>query len=140
MPKEVSMKPSNVQPTSLDKSTNNSEKTAHAPQSKPVTKVRNRSSPRAPGKTSKVTSASQRTHKPATRSKQDNIITLLRRPEGATLDALVRATGWQPHSVRGFLAGTVRKRLKLPLTSEKVKDTRFYRISPAGVAKARRAR
>ncbi|WP_456670866.1 DUF3489 domain-containing protein [Bradyrhizobium sp. USDA 3240] len=133
------MKPSNVQPASLDKSTNNSEKTAHAPQSKPVTKVRNRSSPRAPGKTSKVTSARQRTHKP-TRSKQDNIITLLRRPEGATLDALVRATGWQPHSVRGFLAGTVRKRLKLPLTSENVKDTRFYRISPAGAAKTRRAR
>ncbi|MEH2709873.1 Tfp pilus assembly protein PilW [Bradyrhizobium elkanii] len=134
------MKPSDVQPAGLDKSTNNSEKTAHAPRSKPVTKVRNRSSPRAPGTASKAASASGRNHKATTRSKQDSIITLLRRPEGATLDALVRATGWQPHSVRGFLAGTVRKKLKLSLTSEKVKDARLYRISPAGIAKVRRAR
>jgi hypothetical protein len=60
-------------------------------------------------------------------SKQDRVIALLRRPAGATLDDLVKATGWQPHSVRGFLAGTIRKRLKLPLQSEKVKGTRRYR-------------
>jgi Protein of unknown function (DUF3489) len=50
-------------------------------------------------------------------SKQDKIVALLRRPEGADLDVLVKETGWQKHSVRGFLAGTVRKKLKLPLLS-----------------------
>jgi hypothetical protein len=50
-------------------------------------------------------------------SKQDSVIALLRRSEGATLGVLAKATGWQPHSVRGFLAGTVRKKLKLPLQS-----------------------
>jgi ribosomal protein L39E len=47
-------------------------------------------------------------------SKRDQIVTLLRQPKGATLDVLVKTTGWQKHSVRGFLAGTVRKKLKLP--------------------------
>ena len=56
---------------------------------------------------------------------------LLRKPEGATLDALAKATGWQPHSIRGFLVGTIRKKLKLPLQSEKVKGTRTYRIRTA---------
>ena len=61
-------------------------------------------------------------------SKQDRVLSLLRRPDGATLDLLVKATGWQRHSIRGFLAGTVRKRLKLPLRSEKIDGARVYRI------------
>ena len=66
-------------------------------------------------------------------SKQDRIVALLQRPQGATLDALVEETEWQKHSVRGFLAGTVRKKLKLPLLSEKIDGVRNYRI---GTAKA----
>lgn len=77
--------------------------------------------------------------KGATESKQDNVIALLRRPEGASLDALVKATGWQKHSVRGFLAGTVRKKLKLPLVSEKVDHIRTYRIGKAKAAKDAKA-
>ena len=76
-------------------------------------------------------------------SKQDNVLSLLRRPEGASLEALVKATGWQKHSVRGFLAGTVRKKLKLPLVSEKVDGARIYRIGkgkPAKEAKAASSR
>jgi len=64
-------------------------------------------------------------------SKQDKIVALLRRPEGATLDVLVKETQWQKHSVRGFLAGTVRKKLKLSLLSEKIDGVRTYRIGTA---------
>src|SRR3979490_894107 len=71
-------------------------------------------------------------------SKQDRIVALLQRPEGATLDALVKETEWQKNSVRGFLAGTVRKKLKLPLLSEKVDGVRTYRIGPGKAAKSKR--
>lgn len=52
-------------------------------------------------------------------SKGDTILGLLRRPGGATVLDLIKATGWQAHSVRGFLSGTLRKRLGLPVASEK---------------------
>ena len=72
-------------------------------------------------------------------SKQDRIVALLQHPEGATLDALVKETEWQKHSVRGFLAGTVRKKLKLPLLSEKIDGVRTYRIGKAKAAKTKPA-
>jgi len=71
-------------------------------------------------------------------SKQDRIVALLQRPKGATLDALVKETQWQKHSVRGFLAGTVRKKLKLPLLSEKIDGVRTYRIGTGKAAKSKR--
>jgi hypothetical protein len=71
-------------------------------------------------------------------SKQDKIVALLQRPKGATLDALVKETQWQKHSVRGFLAGTVRRKLKLPLLSEKIDGVRTYRIGTAKAAKSKR--
>jgi hypothetical protein len=67
------------------------------------------------------------------------VIALLRRREGATLAALVKATGWKPHSIRGFLAGTVRKKLKLPLISEKLDGVRTYRIGAGKTAKKAKA-
>jgi Protein of unknown function (DUF3489) len=73
-------------------------------------------------------------------SKQDAILVLLRRPEGARLDVLVKETGWQKHSVRGFLAGTVRKKLKLPLVSEKIDGVRSYRIGTAKAARINKAK
>jgi hypothetical protein len=71
-------------------------------------------------------------------SKQDKIVALLQRPKGATLDALVKETQWQKHSVRGFLASTVRKKLKLPLLSEKIDGVRTYRIGTGKAAKSKR--
>ncbi len=73
-------------------------------------------------------------------SKQDRIVALLRQPGGTTLDGLVKATGWQKHSVRGFLAGTVRKKLKLPLRSEKIDGIRTYRIGASRAVKAAKKR
>jgi hypothetical protein len=69
-------------------------------------------------------------------SKQAAIIAQLSEPAGATIDAIMKATGWQPHSVRGFLAGIVRKKLNLKLNSEKVDGTRVYRIAGADGGKA----
>jgi uncharacterized protein DUF3489 len=62
-------------------------------------------------------------------TKQSTTIELLRSAGGATIDALTKATGWQQHSVRGFLAGVVRKRLKLDLDSSLLDGVRVYRIT-----------
>ena len=53
---------------------------------------------------------------------------MLRRPGGAKIAAVMRVTNWQQHSVRGFFAGVVRKKLGLELCSEKVDGDRIYRI------------
>ncbi len=74
--------------------------------------------------------------RPNPHSKQGRVVALLRQPKGATLNMLVKATGWQKHSVRGFLAGTVRKKLKLPLLSEKIDGIRTYRIGGSRAGKA----
>jgi hypothetical protein len=59
------------------------------------------------------------------------VLALLRAPDGCTIETIVKATGWQQHSVRGFFAGVVRKKLKLDLDSELVDKVRRYRIKPA---------
>jgi len=69
-------------------------------------------------------------------SKQSRVVAMLRSPTGATIVAMMKATGWQQHSVRGFLAGVVRKRLKLKLDSAKVDGTRVYRLASGAASKA----
>jgi hypothetical protein len=89
-------------------------------------------------KTAAVSATKASPDRAKTDSKQDKIVALLQRPKGATLDALVKETQWQKHSVRGFLAGTVRKKLKLPLLSEKIDGVRTYRIGTANAAKTKK--
>jgi hypothetical protein len=62
-------------------------------------------------------------------SKQAKVMTMLQSPSGATIASIMKATGWQQHSVRGFLAGVVRKRLKLKLGSKKIDGTQVYQIA-----------
>jgi Protein of unknown function (DUF3489) len=69
-------------------------------------------------------------------TKHDRIIAMLRTSAGATIASLVTATDWQQHSVRGFLAGVVRKRLGLNLVSEQTDKGRVYRIRPGKASPA----
>jgi hypothetical protein len=62
-------------------------------------------------------------------SKQDAVIAMLRRPEGATVDEVARVTGWQRHTVRGVFSGTLKKKLGLSVASAKEERGRVYRIA-----------
>jgi len=67
-------------------------------------------------------------------SKQDAVIAMLRRGEGATVEEVARATGWQRHTVRGVFSGTLKKKLGLSLASVQEARGRVYRIAePARV-------
>lgn len=89
--------------------------------------------PKRNGKTAQRAAA-----KPKTKamSKQDKALSLLRRAEGSTIATIMKATGWQKHSVHGFLAGVVRKKLGLNLKSADVDGKRIYRIVAGKPAKA----
>jgi hypothetical protein len=79
------------------------------------------------GKSAKKASPAKRTPKGAKKakpgrpgsSKTDKVLDLLKRPGGVTAKELMKVTGWQPHSVRGFLSGTIGKKMRLAVTSTK---------------------
>lgn len=73
-------------------------------------------------------------------SKQSRVVEMLLSSTGATIDAVMKATGWQQHSVRGFFAGVVQKKLRLKLNSEKTGGNRVYRIVEPGSARSKTTR
>jgi hypothetical protein len=82
----------------------------------------------APARDSRRPSADARA--PREGSKLAKLVAMLRRPEGATIDRLAKAMGWQHHTVRGAIAGALKKKLGLKVTSEKSDSgTRLYRIA-----------
>jgi hypothetical protein len=112
------------------------------PMSKPAKK-------RAPKATATKAAISQQSPKAKTASrssvketdkkdtKQSRVVEMLRSSTGTTIDAVMKATGWQQHSVRGFFAGVVQKKLRLKLSSTKIDGNRIYRIVEPGSASSK---
>lgn len=91
--------------------------------------------PRKNGKTSSPPKATAKAEPTRPAGKQAVIIDLLKRKNGATIDELVAATGWQAHSVRGAISGALKKKLGLAVSSERIEGRgRVYRIANAGRA------
>ena len=86
-----------------------------------LVKPRRGSQPQSPPSSAKQTER--------TETKQARILAMLRAPSGVSIDTIMHATGWQQHSVRGFLAGVVRKKLGFNLISAATEGGRLYRIA-----------
>lgn len=99
-----------------------------APQGAKGAKTKGKSAKKAtPGK--KASKGAKKTKSAREGSKTDQVLALLKRPGGATAKELMEATGWQPHSIRGFLSGTIRNKMGLTVTSTKGEDgERSYSI------------
>src|ERR1700682_3298856 len=107
-------------------------RTSEDPMTKPKSKLKaaarsiSRSTSKSRSRTRLAPSSSKTAMRPDT--KHARILALLRMPAGTTIAAIMTATDWQQHSVRGFLAGVVRKKLGLNLVSEQTDKGRVYRI------------
>jgi hypothetical protein len=114
---------------------------------KSKSKSKSKASTRSAARTTRPRSRSAHSSpKSSTRfdTKHARILAMLRTPAGATIAAIMTATEWQQHSVRGFLAGVVRKKLGLNLVSEQTDKGRVYRIkdgkaSPAAADRPKQA-
>jgi hypothetical protein len=104
------------------------------PKSKPKAAARSASRSTSKSGTRSARASSKSAARPGT--KHARIIAMLRTPAGTTIAAIMTATDWQQHSVRGFLAGVVRKKLGLNLVSEQTGKGRVYRIKDGRASSA----
>jgi hypothetical protein len=100
------------------------------PSAKPNVAQQNRPGAKSQASTKVDAKSSPLDKAPAKASKQEALLGLLRRPDGATINQLTKATGWQAHSVRGVMSGVLKKKMGLTIKSEKAKDgERTYRVA-----------
>ena len=106
------------------------------PKTKPKAAARStaRKTAKAPSRKRSAPASSRSAVRPNT--KHARIIAMLRMPTGATIAAIMTVTDWQQHSVRGFLAGVIRKKLGLNLVSEQTDKGRVYRIKDSKASSA----
>jgi hypothetical protein len=87
-----------------------------------------RTNPAKQLKSNKRKSPQRAAHSSGRTTKHDRVLGLLQAKGGTTIATISKVTGWQPHSVRGFFAAVVKRKLGLTLASEKAKSGRIYRI------------
>ncbi len=112
------------------------------PDSKPITKFKDRKTASRrlwvafQRLTPTLVMNSRRPKKGRATTKQDRVIAMLRQPEGATIDDLVGITDWQRHTVRGMIAGALKKKLCLCVVSDKAERGRVYRVTGTATKRA----